>query len=179
VKPELQPGRGVDYSRPHWPDKKPDQARAGTVEKALEVEDGDIVGAALNILAPIAVGSENVFEPANDASAAMSPVRAGAVRLTRLRIVDAFGQYRDVDLGCPIVPQRLRRDGDPGVPELPARLAQPSRLRMRWLPGDDEGPALALYAADGSALGSLIPELRRMLPPPGDAAPLEVLNREL
>jgi hypothetical protein len=107
-----------------------------------------------------------------------TPIRAGELRLLRLRIVDVFGQALDVDcqrLTCHSASTLPKRDG-PAV-LLPPRLVQPARLNFRWLAAagvrgetnahPDTTPvcgwvvanhadrSLFVYAGDGEALGYL------------------------
>lgn len=112
-----------------------------------------------------------------------NPIRAGLLSFYRLRLVDAFGQLRDIDLTVDKlrVSEKLRRPGPPAASGynivLPPRIAQPARLWFRWLCARDDSlesnthPAsspvfgwvlvnhledsLMLYSGDGDALGSL------------------------
>lgn len=112
-----------------------------------------------------------------------NPIRAGAMRVRRLRMVDNFGITSDVDVGRIATTTRLRVPKRPGWIALPPRLAQPARLSLRWLeaahqlreagPLPDSSPVcgwivpnnlddgLAVYAADGATLGTLyaLPDL--------------------
>lgn len=72
-----------------------------------------------------------------------TPLRAGALALTGLRLVDTFGRCRDMtpDAQASQLPLKTPtawsgRHGDFPV-ELPPRLLQGARLRARWLDGDD------------------------------------------
>jgi hypothetical protein len=106
-----------------------------------------------------------------------NPIRAGALELLGLRLVDSFGQVRDlrwneVTASEPLAPGATRH---PVL--LPPRVVQPMRLDFRWLAADsdhremgdhpDTSPVcgwllanhldgtLVVYDADGAALGSL------------------------
>jgi hypothetical protein len=102
-------------------------------------------------------------------------VRAGHLRITSLRVVDAFGRFVDVDgesLRSIALPPRLR---GPSISNavtirMEPRLAQSARFTVDWPPASDEpeaGPVcgwilpnfldegLMLYDAQGNALGSL------------------------
>jgi hypothetical protein len=112
-------------------------------------------------------------EPLND----FNPIRSGMMKIHRLRLVDTFGQSRDLDVSKIILSESL----DDGTPDtlinLPPRLTQPARVNFRWLSaaGDQEmndHPAttpicgwvlanhldnsLMIYDSDGKALGSLM-----------------------
>lgn len=105
-----------------------------------------------------------------------NPIRAGSMRLLRVRLVDNFGLVHEVD-GAPIgTTEQLRVAGHPEWVALPPRLAQPARLRFHllnaarddeagdlpgtspvcgWIVPADLDDALAIHAADGTALGEL------------------------
>jgi len=121
-----------------------------------------------------AVGDGNSLAPMPNY--AFNPIRAGRLTLTRLRVVDAFGQVlRLIDrqatppLDPPvIVPHGMKIAGLADV-VLPPRLSQPARLQFRWLPADAASTSplcgwilfnhiddsLMVYDAAGNALGSL------------------------
>jgi len=116
---------------------------------------------------------------------AFCPVRGGMLGVTLLRLVDAFGQYREYTLGAdanPVVPTSSLAParmfvGQPTAPAfLPPRLSQPAALDFRWLAADDSGPigtritttpicgwvvpnyldeSVMIYDADGTALGAV------------------------
>jgi hypothetical protein len=105
------------------------------------------------------------------------PIRSGAFRVLRLRLLDAFGRVLDLDWDR-VIPSRLlpaTAGGD--LITLPPRFVQPARLNFRWLSadlGDQQltelathspvcgwllpnhfAESLAFYQADGTALGSI------------------------
>lgn len=96
-----------------------------------------------------------------------NPIRTGALRLRRLRLVDSFGRGRELDVSRVVTTELLRTAEDPSLVWLPPRLATPARLDFRWLPaaGGDGSPvcgwfipdlldgSLLVYAAGGAALG--------------------------
>jgi hypothetical protein len=63
-----------------------------------------------------------------------NPIRSGALRLDRLRLIDTFGQTRDFahELDKIITTDTLCSPGDPKLITLPPRLVQPARLNFRW-----------------------------------------------
>ncbi|MEN6331677.1 MAG: hypothetical protein ABFD57_06795 [Smithella sp.] len=106
------------------------------------------------------------------------PVRAGRLKLEKLRIIDAFGQFLQLVEQHPgnglkaISSRRLR--GSDGAVLLQPRLAQSARLSIQWNPAEDkldEGEefnpvcgwilpnfldkSLMIYDAGGCALGAL------------------------
>lgn len=111
-----------------------------------------------------------------------NPLRTGELRISKLRLVDAFGQAVDLPAPTPIIAERLKQrlaDGsiaDNGKIVLPPRITQPARLQFRWLSAldgqaecGDQGHApisgwvlfnhlddsLAIYDASGAPIGSL------------------------
>lgn len=67
-----------------------------------------------------------------------NPIRSGALRLNRLRLVDTFGQVRDVDLSKVVVAEYLASVEGTDMMRLPPRLVQPARLSFRWLAADGD-----------------------------------------
>ncbi|ROO86109.1 hypothetical protein EDD29_3672 [Actinocorallia herbida] len=126
-----------------------------------------------------------------------TPIRTGALRIRRLRIIDNFGIPHEVDTEQITTSTRLRVPDRPGWAALPPRLAQPARLAFRWLDADHDlremndvpttspvcgwvmpdglDDALAFFAADGTPLGSLVaapgPGPAPWLPAPGGDTP--------
>jgi hypothetical protein len=122
-----------------------------------------------------AVGGDTRHAPRPDSD--FNPIRAGALRVLRLRVVDNYGIAVDVDTSAIATTTQLRVEGHPQWVAMPPRLTQPSRLHARWLDSDhdlremndvpvtspvcgwilpdDLDLALAVHAADGSPLGLL------------------------
>ncbi|REJ50662.1 MAG: hypothetical protein DWQ58_14945 [Microcystis aeruginosa TA09] len=112
-------------------------------------------------------------EPLND----FNPIRSGVMKILRLRLVDTFGQVKDLDIRNIITPEQMTTPGSPYLVSLPPRLVQPARINFRWLSaieGEQEmnsHPAttpicgwilpnnldnsLAIYDNQGKALGSI------------------------
>lgn len=112
-------------------------------------------------------------EPLND----FNPIRSGVMKILRLRLVDTFGQVKDLDIRNIITPEQMTTPGSPYLISLPPRLLQPARINFRWLSaieGEQEmnsHPAttpicgwilpnnldnsLAIYDNQGKALGSI------------------------
>lgn len=112
-------------------------------------------------------------EPLND----FNPIRSGAMKILRLRLVDTFGQVKDLDVSSIITTEQMKTPESPYLVTLPPRLVQPARLNFRWLSasqGEQEmnsHPAttpicgwilpnnldnsLAIYDNQGKALGSI------------------------
>lgn len=140
-----------------------------------------------------AVGPTNTVAPLplND----FLPVRAGALKLLRLRLVDTFGRVRELDCSNLITTEKLKDADSPYPVTLPPRLAQAARLNFRWLSaeGDEQEmndhPAttpvcgwllpnnldgsLMVYDNAGRALGS-VNQQAEWQPAPGDDQPIGV-----
>lgn len=111
--------------------------------------------------------------PEND----FNPIRTGAIRLNQLRLVDTFGQVLDLDKGDFICSDLMYGQEDNTMASLPPRVTQPCRLNFDWIAANSDEmemnahPAtspvcgwilannldnsIAVYAADGTALGSV------------------------
>ncbi len=107
-----------------------------------------------------------------------NPLRAGNLKISKIRIIDAFGQYQDIDSPEMIISHNLQpvMASEDNLVALPPRITQPSRLMFRWQSALDDSlesnshPAttpvfgwvlfnhlddsLAVYDGEGNALGS-------------------------
>src|SRR5262249_44509456 len=81
----------------------------------------------------VAVAVENSIrsapEPLND----FNPIRAGALRILRLRLIDSFGQYRDIDCSEINTTHNFALPSMADCALLPPRITQPARINFRWL----------------------------------------------
>jgi hypothetical protein len=84
------------------------------------------------VAAAVGTSNRSAPEPLND----FNPIRNGAVRLLRLRLVDTFGQTRAVPVDRVIPTEPLTMPGNPDLIALPPRLSQPARVVFRWLAAD-------------------------------------------
>jgi hypothetical protein len=124
-----------------------------------------------------AVGGESAVSPLPQVS--FNPIRTGTLAVDRLRLVDAFGRFRDYAPRVLVARGLAPPPGlslPPGTAFLPPRITQPSRLLFRWISaaGQDESTAapatspvfgwvlpnyldraLAIYDAGGTPLGAL------------------------
>lgn len=135
--------------------------------------------------------------PFND----FNPIRTGVMRILRLRLIDTFGQVKDLDLQNLTVSDKLLPPSNNTLSNthdrvfLPPRLVQPSRLNFRWLSADrgeqesNSHPAttpicgwllpnnldnsLMVYDASGNALGS-VNQKAGWNPAPGTELPIQV-----
>lgn len=119
--------------------------------KSLESE----VSAQLNLPEQESLTSEHLAPPAPKSSALpFSTIRAGALRIDELWLIDDFGQSADL-LGRTaagtassgqVFHPRMRWHDDPFVMAMPPRVLQPIRLNFRFTPAADsanEDPALS------------------------------------
>ena len=132
-------------------------------------------------------------QPLND----FNPVRSGALKLLRLRLVDTFGQFLDLNCEKVITTEQLNVSGSHYKMTLPPRLTQPARINFRWLSASEDDlemndhPAtspicgwilpnnldnsLMIYDDGGKALGS-ISQQNKWQPTPGDDDPIDAAN---
>lgn len=113
-------------------------------------------------VAPI-VGDHNHVGP--DFNSYFNPIRAGWAKVSA-RVVDAFGQRRDVaisSLACAAAMATVDGHGTPvpSVAYLEPRLAQPARLLFRWLAADTTGyDEMTAHPATSPVCGWLLPDHR-------------------
>jgi hypothetical protein len=95
-----------------------------------------------------------------------SPIRTGELNLNQLRVVDTFGQFRQLDfftpetgttvLGTARQPSTTNGlDSTVSIPLTP-RLAQPARLNFRWVNADDSGMPANGHEASSPVCGWLL-----------------------
>ena len=130
----------------------------------------------INEQLPEVIGDQNINAPLPHNY--FNPLRAGSMKISRIRVIDAFGQILDIESPKTIVAKSLQAPGntDPDVVFLPPRITQPSRLLFRWLAAVDNSiesnshpvttpifgwvlfnhldDALMIYDGDGNAVGS-------------------------
>jgi hypothetical protein len=128
-------------------------------------------------------------EPLND----FNPLRSGAMTILRLRLVDTFGQIKDLDVTKVITSEPMNSSVDDFHVSLAPRLVQPARINFRWLAaeGDEQEmndhPAttpicgwmltnnldnsLMIYDNRGKALGALVLKDEKQSQPAWEPAP--------
>ncbi|WP_432050805.1 hypothetical protein [Verrucosispora sp. NA02020] len=87
-----------------------------------------------------------------------NPVRAGALRVRRLRIVDSFGIGYDVDTDKPRTTTWLSMPNRPTWVAMPPRLAVPARVRLDLLDAEAAGRALSGLPQSSPVCGWLLPD---------------------
>ncbi|MGH1492107.1 MAG: hypothetical protein ACRBK7_22410, partial [Acidimicrobiales bacterium] len=81
---------------------------------------------------------------------AFNPIRAGALKLLELKLVDTFGQTRALAIDEPSTTSTMTTPGAEHLVRLAPRLAQPARLSFKWLAAHAGGSDLTGGAASGT-----------------------------
>ena len=113
-----------------------------------------------------AVGKENGVAPLPQES--FNPLRTGALSIRQLRIIDAFGRFKDYpdkDHHYPAPSVVLSSALQPppvlnlpaGTAFLPPRITQASRLLFRWLAASDDAVETNSHPATTPVIGWLVP----------------------
>ncbi|WP_183573686.1 hypothetical protein HDF18_08055 [Mucilaginibacter sp. X5P1] len=120
-----------------------------------------------------AVNGQNYVAPQPDVQ--FNPIRSGSLEITQIRLIDAFGQFKDYLNPTVYVAQTLLPPSTltaTGVQAfLPPRITQPAKLDISWIPagdGKDDSPIIGwvlpnrldnsiyLYDTAGNAIGELL-----------------------
>jgi hypothetical protein len=150
-----------------------DDYRRFTDEVRAYVQGGTGTGTGIGIAAYLRGHNRSAPQPGNE----FSPLRSGAMRLRRLRLLDAFGRIQDPGWSRVLAPRSMPVSTGNDLITLPPRAVQPARLSFRWLSADlgdqqlteltGETPicgwvlanhldeSLMWHSADGTALGAL------------------------
>ena len=106
-----------------------------------------------------AVGAETSVAPLPEES--FNPLRTGTLALQRLRIVDAFGRFKDYPAPSVVLSSALRPPGALHLPAgtafLPPRITQATRLLFRWLAASDDDVETNSHPATTPVVGWLVP----------------------
>jgi hypothetical protein len=106
-----------------------------------------------------AVADETSVAPLPQES--FNPLRAGTLAVRRLRVVDAFGRYKDYPAPRVVLSSALRPPPQLGLPAgtafLPPRITQPARLLFRWLSARDDTVETNRHPATTPVFGWLVP----------------------
>lgn len=86
-----------------------------------------------------------------------SPIRSGALKLLRLRLIDTFGQLRDLPLDRVSAAESLLFAGSPDLIAMPPRLVQPARLDLRWLAAAHPNQEMVDHPDAAPICGWLVP----------------------
>ena len=87
-----------------------------------------------------------------------NPVRVGRLKIDKIRVVDTFGQYREVAPETIFAAQNLVSKSNAKTDIfLPPRLVQPARLTMRWLGDEESSRTMDRYRISSPVCGWLVP----------------------
>ena len=118
---------------------------------------GPIAGFAATIAK--AVGKENGVAPLPQES--FNPLRTGTLSIRQLRIIDAFGRFKDYPAPSVVLSSALQPPAALNLPAgtafLPPRITQASRLLFRWLAASDDGVETNSHPATTPVIGWLVP----------------------
>jgi hypothetical protein len=108
-----------------------------------------------------AVGDESVYSPESNSS--FNPIRSGALRIEKLRLIDVFGRFRDRDLSNTVLVAKSiqpppQMNVAAGTAFLPPRITQPSRLLFRWLSADNDAIESNSHPASTPIIGWVLPD---------------------
>lgn len=91
------------------------------------------------------------------------PIRAGEIAFSGLRLIDSFGQYRDLPINEVHGAKKMRSE-TPGHAHLPVRILQGTRLDFRWMQHEAHGLESQGSASTSPIAGWVLPEfLERQL----------------
>jgi hypothetical protein len=113
-------------------------------------------------VAPVAaaVDGQNVSAPLPEYS--FNPIRTGAFSISKLRLVDVFGRFRDYPSPSVVVAKGLAPPSGLGLGAgqafLPPRITQPARLLLRWRAAHDRDVETNPSPATSPVLGWVIPD---------------------
>ncbi len=104
------------------------------------------------------VGEKNIYAPMPKNY--FNPVRAGEVKIDKIRVIDTFGQYKEKEFapGEVLVSRNLAKKTGDSVSSLflPPRIAQPSRLLVRWLSANEQADQTNELTSPSAVCGWLI-----------------------
>ncbi|GHO90560.1 hypothetical protein KSF_006080 [Reticulibacter mediterranei] len=86
-----------------------------------------------------------------------NPIRSGAMSILRLRLVDTFGQVRDLDWSNIITTEQMSDPQSANRVMLPPRLMQPSCLNFRWLTAATDEQEMNDHPATTPICGWVLP----------------------
>lgn len=86
-----------------------------------------------------------------------SPIRSGALRILRLRLLDTFGQVLDLQWNGLLATEQMPVPQGLDSAMLPPRLAQPARLNLRWLAANSDQMEMNDHPATTPICGWVLP----------------------
>lgn len=85
-----------------------------------------------------------------------NPIRTGCLKILRLRLVDTFGQTKDIDTDQVDTTYKMTSPKSKYLVKLPPRLAQPARLNFRWLDAVQDSRETNTHTASTPICGWLL-----------------------
>jgi hypothetical protein len=86
-----------------------------------------------------------------------NPIRSGCMRVTRLRLVDTFGQIQDLQWEQIITTEQMTSSVEEDWIALPPRLSQAARLNFRWLAANSDELEMNDHPATSPVCGWILP----------------------
>src|SRR5260370_19374357 len=106
-----------------------------------------------------AVGEANSVAPLPEES--FNSLRTGTLALRQLRIIDAFGRFKDYTAPSVVLSSALAPPSELNLPAgtafLPPRITQAARLLFRWLAASDDDIETHDHPATTPVIGWLVP----------------------
>jgi hypothetical protein len=142
----------------------PDADRAALEDIATTLKSMDVLASSMNILTLLRGGYPGdgtaAPQPGDPAPAMFFPMRAGFIKILRLRLVDGFGQFVDLagsSAAQTADPKRILHSepldvtGHPELLALPPRFTSPARILLRFMDaaGSQNEAALATDVSPG------------------------------
>lgn len=103
--------------------------------------------------AAVADGATHAAAPLTD----FNPIRSGALKLLRLRLVDTFGQVKDLSWDKIVTTEALAAPAADYSLSLPPRFSQAARLNFRWLSALADEVEMNAHPATTPVCGWLLP----------------------
>ena len=101
------------------------------------------------------VGDQTVIAP--DPLIDYNPIRTGCMAIDQLRLIDNFGQVRDLDTNDVTTTEKMTTPGSTYLVSLPPRLVQPSRVHFRWLSASEDEKEMNAHPSTGPICGWIVP----------------------
>ncbi len=86
-----------------------------------------------------------------------NPVRSGILKVTRLRLIDTFGQIQDLQWNAVITTEQMTSLTEDDWIAVPPRLTQPARLNLRWLAANTDEQEMNDHPATTPVCGWVLP----------------------
>lgn len=88
-----------------------------------------------------------------------NPIRSGILKINRLRLIDTFGRWLDLDPTRLISTSQWRLSANSNSVQLPPRLVQAARVNFRWLAAMDDVDEVNTHSATTPICGWIMPNI--------------------